>query len=388
MDKPEEKHRYRMLTVAGCADRSELALLNGLRRAGAGVDLLLDPTSPRRDEVLRQFPETGFLRVRHRLDLVAAARLRRRLRENPPDILYATCNRTLAASLMASRGLPVKIIAYRGTVGHLSRWDPAAWLTHLHPRLERIVCVSDAVAAYLRERIQLPVARLTRIYKGHDPAWYDAEAEAVPSRTSLGLPDRAVVVGFVGRMRPVKGVDVLLRCLDHLPPEVHLLLIGEVTDRRVSRLAGETPERRRRTHFTGPSDNVVGLLGCCDIFVMPSVAREGLPRAVIEAMCRRLPVVVSRVGGLPELVADGRCGLVVPPRDPPALAAAIKRLAADAQLRLHLGQAGRHQIATRFHIDQTLRQTLALHHEILKRANARKPACGLAADHLPGLFNR
>ena len=357
---------YRLLVVATSIDRSHLALFAGLRDAGVAVDLLIDPASPRRDAIRERFPETGFLSIRNRLDFRAAAALRRHLAARPPDLLFAQDNRPLSVALMATRRLPVRVVGYRGTTGHLSRWDPAAWLTYLHPRLAHIVCVSDAVKTYLREEIRIPERKLTRIYKGHDPTWYDGPSAAPCSRAGLGLPADAVVAGFVGRMRPVKGVDVLIRALDDLPANVHLLLVGAVDDPRIERLARETESRRARVHFAGHSTNVVGLLELCDLFAMPSVEREGLPRAAIEAMCRRKPVVVSAVGGLPELAENGACGLVVPPRDPAALAAAIARLAGDAALRSRLGEAGRRQIEPRFHIRQTIRETLALHQALLR----------------------
>ena len=357
---------YRYLVVATSIDRPHLALFAALRDAGVVVRLLFDPASPRREAILREFPDAGFLPVRHRLDWKAARALRKILAADPPDLLYAPDNRPLSISLMAARGLPVRVVAYRGTVGHLSRWDPASWLTYLHPRLAHVVCVSDAVESYLRDRIRIPQSRLTRIYKGHDPAWYDGPPERVVARAELGIPAEAQVVGFVGRMRPVKGVDVLIRALDELPANVHLLLVGEVADPALERLAAETPERKARIHFAGPSTNVLGLLDLCDVFAMPSVSREGLPRAAIEAMCRRRPVVASAVGGLPELLDQGNCGLVVPPGDPAELAGALRRLLADPDLRRRLGAAGRKQIETNFHVRETLRKTLDLHRSLLR----------------------
>ena len=364
---------YRLLVVATSLDRPHVALLEGLRAAGVEVDLWFDPASPRRVDILKSFPDARFLAVRHRLDFRAARTLRRWVVAHPPDILYAPDNKQLAIALRALRGLPGRIVGYRGTLGHLSRWDPAAWLTYLHPRLARIVCVSDAVVDYLHDDLRLPPARLVRIYKGHDPVWYDGPPQTPVTRADLGLPPDARIVGFVGNMRPVKGVDVLIRAMDRLPPQAHLLLVGEVADPRLTRLTAADSSRSERVHFLGPSVNILGLLDLFDVFVMPSVAREGLPRAAIEAMCRRRPVVASAVGGLPELLDQGRCGLLVPPRDPAALAEAIGRLLADAEWRQRLGVAGRQQIETRFHIRETIAQTLALHQTLLTESLEATP---------------
>ena len=122
---------YRLLVVATSIDRSHLALFAGLRDAGVEVGLLIDPASPRRDAIRDGFPDIGFLPIRHRLDFGAAAELRRLLAACPADILFAQDNRPLSISMMATRGSSTRVIGYRGTTGHLSRWDPAAWLTYL-----------------------------------------------------------------------------------------------------------------------------------------------------------------------------------------------------------------------------------------------------------------
>jgi glycosyltransferase involved in cell wall biosynthesis len=302
------------------------------------------------------------MRVRHRLDLWAARELRRLLLAFEPQVLYAPRNSTLSIALIASRGLAAKVVGYRGTIGHLSRWDPASQLTYFHPRVDRIVCVSEAVRRYLLG-LNLAPGKLVTIYKGHDVAWYDA-----PGRASLdlpGLPAGAFVAGFTGSIRPVKGVDVLLRAMRLLDPgrNIHLLLVGDVRDRAITRLAAD-PAIRGRVHLTGFRRDAARLAGACDAFVMPSVEREGLPRAVIEAMAQRVAPIVTRVGGMPELVVDGECGLVVPPRDPSALADAISALAADRPRCRALGERARRRITEAFHIDTTISKMSALFREL------------------------
>jgi glycosyltransferase involved in cell wall biosynthesis len=301
---------------------------------------------------------------RSRVDLPSIRRLRERIRSGRYDILHAFSNRALANTLIASRRVrPRRIVAYRGTSGHLSRLDPASWLTYLNPGVDRIACVSDAVRQYLESR-GVPPRRLRTIYKGHDVAWYRPAPRG--ALREFGVPDEAFVLGFAGNMRPVKGVDVLLRAALALPPSrpVHLLLMGEVRDRRVEQLA-RAPGLRDRVHLAGHRPDAASLSGACDAVVMPSIAREGLPRAVIEAMAQGVAPIVSAVGGMPELVVDGECGLVVPPSDPAALADAIVRLARDPGLRRRYGRAARQRIVEHFNIDKTVAETAALYESLL-----------------------
>jgi glycosyltransferase involved in cell wall biosynthesis len=298
------------------------------------------------------------LRIRHRLDFPSAFALRRRLLEFRPEVIYAPGNSALSVALFASAGMRVARVAYRGTIGHLSRWDPAAWLTYLHPRVDRIWCVSNAVRDYLRS-LGLAPEKLAVIYKGHDLAWYAAPPTV--SRADLGIPDGAFLAGFVGSVRQVKGVDVLLKAVAGLPHALraYVLLAGEMRDPEVARLV-QTAPLRERVRATGFRADAASLMRLCDAFVMPSRAREGLPRAVLEAMAQGVPVVVSRVGGMPELVVDRDSGLVVPPSDPSALATALRTLAEHPDLRRRYGVRGKQRVATHFSIGRTIQQAAAL----------------------------
>ena len=348
-----------ILFFGSTMDRSELALFREIQRRGYPIRVLV----PEGCDGYEAMQDAGFslepLRARHRMDRKTADALRQRLEASPPDLIYAPTNKTLAVSLMAAKDLPIKIVGYRGTLGHVKRFNPAAWMTYLHPRLDHIVCVSDAVREHLIHDVHLPPERLTTIYKGHDVAWYD-RIDPLDLR-GKAVPANAVVVGFAGNMRPVKGVDVLIRSLDHIPPnfDVHLLLIGEIRDPRVARLIKRARYRDRLTCL-GYRPDAAALIKACDIFVMPSIEREGLPRAVIEAMSQERAVIVSDVGGMPEQVLHGGSGWVVPPRSRRELADAIIALARSPELRHTLGRAARTRIIDTFNINDTVNRMVAL----------------------------
>lgn len=341
----------RLLVVTTYSDRSEVSIYADLVRRGHTVEMACMADSPERHTLARAGVTVNPIRVRHRLDLAAAADVRRRVAAFQPDVVYAPRNGSLAVTLLATRGRRPSVVAYRGTIGHLSRFDPASWLTYLHPRVARICCVSDAVRDYL-QTFRLPESRLVTVHKGHDVAWYDAMPK--PSRRDLGLPDGPFILGFTGRVRPVKGGDVLLEALARLPPAlgVHLVIVGEIVDPEVQRLAA-APALRGRVHTLGFRRDAAAIASTFDAFAMPSIEREGLPRAVIEAMSQGIAPIVTRVGGMPELVVDGECGLVVPPRDALALSAAIESLARDPARCSRLGQAARARIVSHFNIRDT-----------------------------------
>jgi glycosyltransferase involved in cell wall biosynthesis len=264
--------------------------------------------------------------------------------------------------------LPVKIVAYRGIVGNLSFFNPVSWRRFLNPRIDRIVCVANAVRDYfLRMQpafLRLPKDRLVTIYKGHSLDWY---RETPADLSGIGVPTGSFVIGCVANYRPRKGIELLVDAFAHLPREwrAHLLLIGGGMD---------APALARRIAASSVAENIyvlgfrkdaAALMAACDVFVLPSTKREGLARSLIEAMAHGVAPVVTDCGGSPEVVVDGVSGIVVPVRDVAALAAAVERLHDDPELRRRMGAAARERIRTGFRIEDTIAKTLALYRSLV-----------------------
>jgi glycosyltransferase involved in cell wall biosynthesis len=285
------------------------------------------------------------------------------------DIVYALSNRGLSCTVLGLINQDVPIATYRGTVGHLSWIDPSSWLTFLNPKVKRIVCVSEAVADYLRE-IKLPEERIVTIYKGHNIEWYTSTP---PPRSSLGIPDDAFVVGCTAMMRPVKGVDILIQAVESLLdelPQLHLILIGGIKDPAIEQLLESFPDTSR-LHLTGYRNDATALATLCDATVMASKTREGFPKSVIEAMSQGVPAIVTNVGGMPELVGHGSAGLIVPPSNVPALANAIRTLYHDRHHARELGRLGQQRIAEVFNVTTTVEKMHAVFQELVQPASTQ-----------------
>ncbi len=163
-------------------------------------------------------------------------------------------------------------------------------------------------------------------------------------RAALGLPAAAVYVGILATLRDWKGHVVLFEALSQLLPErpdMRLLVIGDgpYRDRLDTRAAalGIT----KRIDFVGHRSDAEQWLAAVDVFALPSWGDEGVSQALMQAMACALPIVTTPVGSLTEVIHDGKTGLIVPPRDAQALAAAIVRLLDEPQLAARLGQAAR-----------------------------------------------
>jgi glycosyltransferase involved in cell wall biosynthesis len=194
-------------------------------------------------------------------------------------------------------------------------------------------------------------------------------------RSEFRLGDEPVLLA-TSRLHPTKGHRDLLAAVAQLrqtSPRVRLLLVGDGVERPHLEEQARGLGLGDAVRFTGFRDDVTALLQAADLFVLPSL-REGMPNAALEAMAAGLPIVACAVDGVPEAVADGETGLLVPPGSPDALADALGRLLADRARAERLGRAGRDRARERFALDRVLAETEACCLET--RNLRRRPAPG------------
>jgi glycosyltransferase involved in cell wall biosynthesis len=296
--------------------------------------------------------------------------LRRYLVENKIDILHLFNNRSVSNGILAARHLPIKIIAYRGIVGNVSYFNPASWMTYLHPRVDRIICVAEAVRqSFLNMQFlwrRFPQDKPVTIHKGHDLAWYHAEPENL---SQFGIAPTDFVVGSTANYRPRKGLHVLIEAMNHLPSEspIHLLLIGDIKTQKLLNQIRRN-EKRDRIHLTGYRKDAPAVQAACKTVVLPALRREGLPKVVIEAMAYGIPPIVTDSGGSPELIEDGISGIIVQPGNPQEIASAIMHLYRKHEDRMRMGINARKRIASCFRIETTIQQTLQVYKGCLNRS--------------------
>lgn len=289
------------------------------------------------------------LHCRHKLDFNARKRIRSQIQCGGYDIVHAYTSKNLANAIGACRKLQEvpNIVGYRGTVNRLHLLDPANWMTFWHPSVTKIICVSHATKRALHAS-GIPQSKLVPVWEGCDPARRCTQRRS--TRSEFGIPEDAFVVGLVANMRPVKGIDLLLRAALRLEPlrDIYWLLIGEVSDPRIEALARD-PRIADRVRLTGPRPGGGHLSGLFDVYASPS-RMEGFGMSVVEAMALRVCPLVSNVGGLPELVEHEVNGLVVPNEDVETIANSIHRLHDNVALRQQLAEAAYERATTDFSI--------------------------------------
>ena len=271
---------------------------------------------------------------------------------------------TQAAMRVGEAGLLRPFVV--GTV-HSSRVrseEDVALLRRLTPRMDRVIAVSTSIVRKIDDegRHGAPVSL---IYNGIDLQRYDNLVPCCTLREEYGLPAEGPIVGVVARLEPEKGHPTLI---DAWPvvlsafPNATLLVVGEG-----SRCEALTQQTRalgieRSVIFTGRRDDVPAVTKSLDVAVLPSY-REAQGLSILEAMALSRPVVASNVGGIPEMIEDGRTGLLVPPHDAAALGAAIVRLLGDHPLADTLGRAGHDLVHDRFCVELMVRAVESIYDE-------------------------
>lgn len=278
------------------------------------------------------------------LDAAFAWRLSRWLRASGAEVVHAHNQTALfyavAAAWLLGRRRPRVVATFHS-------W-PAQGSNRAR-RLNRLVAPAASVAAVSHELAERLTAegwlRRCAVVRNGAELHAPSATARMAWRKRIGVAEDAVLVGHVGRMDPVKRHQDLLRAAEMLHgsrPGLVFLLVGEGALRaEIAQHAARLGNMRIIPQVT----DIPELLQALDLFVLCS-EHEGTPLALLEAMAAGLPAVATRVGGIPAMLGrDGEAGLLVPPRDPAALAGAIGRLAEDAALRAALGDAARRRAA-------------------------------------------
>jgi glycosyltransferase involved in cell wall biosynthesis len=262
---------------------------------------------------------------------------------------------------------------------HSSRVRPdedRALLRRLTPKMDHLIAVSRAIVRKLEDegRVGAPVSL---IYNGVDMERYDHQEACCTLREDYDIPENAPIIGVSARLEPEKGHPTLLEAWTRVlasVPDAHLLVVGEGSRREAleaqaaslgllgSDAANPRSELGRRVIFTGRRDDVPAVTAALDVAVLPSY-REAQGLSILEAMALSRPVVASAVGGIPEMIEDGRSGLLVPPHDRDALARAVTRLLLDHPYADMLGRAGRELVHERFCVELMVRAIESIYDE-------------------------
>ncbi len=286
--------------------------------------------------------------------------------------------KTNALGLLLKRFWPMRLVTtVHGWVQHTRRTPLYYRIDQFClPRYERVICVSDdLLEACLAAGV--PAKNCVLLENGIDASEYARQQPVADAKAALGFPADGFVIGAVGRLSEEKGFDVLVRSTQILVSrglDARLVIVGEGGERmNLERLVREL-NLGDRVRLPGWQADVRPYFEAMDVFALSS-RREGLPNVLLEAMALNVPVVSTRVAGVPRLVQDGRNGFLVNAGDPEGLTTALAGLLKNDGLRELFRAAGRRTVETRYSFDMRMQRLKRLYDELLQGERGASAPC-------------
>jgi glycosyltransferase involved in cell wall biosynthesis len=312
--------------------------------------------------------EVRLIPCRGRLDRQAVESIRTAIREYRPDVVHTHGYKADIYGYAAARKMRSPIVA---TCHNWTESNAAvtayAWADRcVLGRFDKVVAVSSELGRRLRNGW---IGRVTRITNGVP---LDCFANAAPTLKHELPHGNRIVIGMVARMVRAKGISYVLEAARHVLsgiPGALFVFVGDGPDRSAFETEAQQLGVAGSIVFTGARFDMPGVYRSFDLFLLPSL-NEGMPMSLLEAMAAGVPVIATAVGGIPEVVAEGRTGLLVKPADAASLGTAIMRLLSDSELRQRLGREGQRVVRATYSAERMAQEYIAVYREVLGRRKA------------------
>ena len=340
----------------GGLELSTIRLALEFNKRMADCILIIPANTPLASEAARHGLQVEFLKPRVKYgDVLATRRLTQILKSHRTELAVVMQSRDISVVATAKLFVPdVKLVFYQQMQSTIDKRD--IFHTWMYSKLSLWISLTKRMKQEVLEHTRMPERRIRVVPLGRDTRLFDPRLhDQHVARQHYGLPRGKSIVAVLGRLDPQKGQEEFLRSLPAVlenHPDVFYVIAGDET-------RGEEGFRRHLvnlSHELGIADhvrflpftnNVSEFMAAIDVFVLPSYS-ETFGLVLIEAMAMEKPVVATSAGGVPEIVEDGRDGLLIPPRDEQALAGAIDLLLRNSSLRMALSQRARRDAIERF----------------------------------------
>jgi len=340
-----------------------LSLILGLHRRGHRVHLACHPNTLLEERARNAGIFIYPLSMCSEIGPIALLRLASILRKVRPDILAFNTPKPILLGSLVSHFIPVRArIIFRRVSFPLRK----NFFTRLKYKwgIHRIIAISESIRCQLYAD-GVPLSRIKTIYEGLDISGF---AQGGITRTRH--PNDPIVIGCVAHLSPEKGLEYLMHAASLIPEvrtRARFVIVGDGQCRQDLEKQVRELGLENCFQFVGFQHQTSEYLLSFDIFVLPSLS-EGLSSAILSAMASSLPVVATRVGGIPELIRHEEEGLLVPPGDPMALAEALGRLCNESETRLLMGRKGKARVEEFFTLQRKILETEKLCESLIRES--------------------
>jgi glycosyltransferase involved in cell wall biosynthesis len=370
-----ERHKICHLVVADGISGAEnhlLKLVPNLNREKYDVHLVvMSPFFQVYDDFLRHCPDLRviFVPLGRKMNPLNLLRLLRLFNRERYDLLHTHNSRADVYGILAGKMAGVKILMT--SIHGYQRYDEInplfkirGWI--LRTFSDRIITISDALKDLISENEGIDKKKMDTVYYGLEPLNLEGNGKTVREEFHLD-PDAPLLVD-VGRLIPVKGHDTLIQALKRIVPsfpKVRLFIVGDGVLKEELKDLVRKLRLEDNVVFTGYRKDVPRFMREGDLFVFPTLG-EGFGLVLLEAMAFKKPVVATRVMSIPEIVEDGKSGLLVSPRHPEELAEAILQLLSDKKKAESFGERGFEILTNKFSIERMVGETERIYDRLLK----------------------
>ena len=341
---------------------TETALL--LHRRGHKVVPLAFPGAPIAEALTAAGLPPILIKTQSYFSPSASRLMRQVFHQQAITALHLHRTQDLAPALLAAgqASIPTRVLTLQMESERRKRDPYHRWV---YRRLTTVLTITDRMRELVQQNVAVDPDKVRTLYYGFDleKTWGEADPPD-HIRWRWGIPDNAYVVGLAGRLEPSKGQETLLRAAALLTgriPRLAVMLVGGETvgqsgeEKRLRRLARSLRRGEELpVIFTGYQNPLGCIVPAFDVAVLAS-RKETFGRVAVEAMALGVPVIGTNAGGVPEIISHRINGLLVPPEDPPALAAAIETIYANRELSAAMGKEALKTVAEKFSHDQHLK---------------------------------
>ncbi len=342
--------------------RQVLYLLAGLHQRAVS-NVLVCASGSDIERAARSFSEVCPLPMKGDLDLGLVSGLRKLIRLHRPDVVHLHSRRGAdVLGGIAAKLEKVPVVVSRRVDNPESPW----WAAIKYRLYDRVITISEGIRQVLLGEGVDP-SRVICVRSAVVAEDYQHPCDPGVLRQEFRLHGDGPVVAVIAQLIPRKGHRYLLAALPDLLrefPDLQVLFFGKgpLKD-QLEAMAGEAG-LQEVVHFTGFRDDLPRWLRCLDLLVHPA-EMEGLGVSLLQAAAAGVPLVASRVGGIPEIVVDGESGILTNPGDQQALATAVRSLLRDQDLRRHLGEGARRRVESLFSVDAMVKGNLKVYEGVL-----------------------
>lgn len=373
--RPRVLHIIKVKGVSGAENHllTLLPELNGEYRIN--LIFLVEPRSPM-TEFAREFKNRGIdvtrIVINHHMDFSMIWKIYHLIRKIRPHIVHThLLHADLYGAWAATMSETEILVSTKHGYDEYDRTSAFYRLNAFSSKwLSRVITISDALQPKVASAEGISRSKMTTVHYGLDGEPYASRGEKRPIRSELNIKNDVCLIGTVGRLVPVKGYEILLEAMAGMDMDCRLLIMGDGPLRDSLETMSRDLGLADRVMFLGFIPDVSPILSQLDLFVLPTLG-EGFGLVLLEAMAHRLPIISTNTMAIPEIVAHGETGLLVPPRDVKSLRRAVGSLVSSPETRASMGRKGWNKLKNDFSVESMVRKTGDLYGELLGHARRK-----------------